>query len=109
LSNTSSIKVDFLIPLFYNDGTEIEDEHFAFIHDELINHFGGYTQSTTPDEGVWRNQDGRTFHDIHKSVMVVCDKTQENIAFLRQLKKQLEELLHQESIFMTITNNVTIL
>ncbi len=108
-SPPSSIKVEILIPLFYNNGSEIEDERFAFIEDELVSRFEGYSQFKTPVEGVWQNQTGRLFRDTHKSLWVICPDTPENIIFFQQFKIQLENLLQQESIFMTVTHNVTIL
>ncbi len=104
-----SIKVEILIPLSYNDGSEIEDEKFVFIHDELIRQFGGYSQLSIPLEGFWQNQNGRLFRDRHKYIWVICDNTSENLEFFKKFRTQLEELLQQESIFITTTPNVTIL
>jgi hypothetical protein len=98
LSNTSSIRVEILIPLSYNNGAEIEDDIFAIIHDELINRFRGYTQSIVPTQGIWQNPDGRRFHDNHRLVWIVCDNTPENIDFFQRFRRRLETLLEQESI-----------
>ena len=102
----SSIRVDILIPLYYNDGTEIEDEKFATINDILIDRFKGYTQYNGDIQGSWRSNSGIQYTDKHKQISVICFDTRVNRIFFEQFKKQLEELLNQESIFITAIKNV---
>ncbi len=71
----SSIRVDILIPLCYNDGTEIEDEKFAIINDILIDRFDGYTQYNGEIQGSWRSNSGIQYTDKHKQISIICPDT----------------------------------
>lgn len=74
-----------------------------------MNHFGGYSQFQISVEGFWQNQAGKLYHDTHKSIWVTYIEIPENIAFFQDFRRRLEEIIGQESIFMAITRNISIL
>ena len=47
------LKFEILLPLYYNDGREIEDEKFQTAYDEIIRKFDAITVGSTPLLGDW--------------------------------------------------------
>lgn len=70
------MKFTTLIPLRFNDGGEVPQEHLNRIIDELTVQFGGCS-----DEGVTKGQwldpkDSRVYRDESRRITVVCDNQQ---------------------------------
>ncbi|HKI07003.1 MAG TPA: hypothetical protein VKA09_01280 [Nitrososphaeraceae archaeon] len=105
------IRVDIIIPLFYNNGKPIPDYKLTKTLDELTDRFGGGSRDDSIIEGRWVETVGRKkvyFRDKNRSIWVVCDDSAENRYFFSEYKKRLEVRYQQRSIFILITGNVSI-
>ena len=51
---TRTRRFEILLPLNYNDGTEIEAEKFDQTADDLCDRFGGITMDTVRVSGSWK-------------------------------------------------------
>jgi hypothetical protein len=47
------IRLEFLLPLFYNDGRPIEPEKFVATDDQLVRAFGATSTDTVTVRGRW--------------------------------------------------------
>ena len=79
----AQIKVEILLPLYYNDKREIEDRKFEETHDLIKKQFGGLTIADRPLLGYWIDQDTDMSYDNEKNTLywVLCAKTKHNIQF----------------------------
>src|SRR5207253_141802 len=99
-SQTVRIKrFEILLPLNYNDGSEIEREKFDQTAEELSDRFGGITQDTVRITGTWiyggmRYQD--TLIRIH-----IDTKDRGATAFLKAYKESLKGRFSQIDIWIT--------
>lgn len=108
----SQIKVDIIIPLFYNDGRPVPDTKLTKTLDELTERFTGSSIEDSTIEGRWVETVGKKkvyFKDRNRSLWTICDDSVENRNFLSEYKKKLEIRFKQRSIFILITSNVSIL
>jgi hypothetical protein len=56
------IRFEILLPLYYNDGRQVEPEKFVQTDDELVNRFGASSTDTVVVRGRWLYQ-GTVYHD----------------------------------------------
>jgi hypothetical protein len=108
----SQIKVDIIIPLFYNDGNPIPDSKLTKTLDELAERFAGSSREGSIIEGRWVETVGKKkvyFKDRNRSLWIICDDSVENRKFFSEYKKKLEARFRQRSIFIFITSNVSII
>jgi hypothetical protein len=100
------IKAEILLPLYYNDKREVEDKKFEQTHDEIKKQFGGLTIGDRPLLGYWRDENTGISYDNEKNTLywILCEKTRNNINFLRKLKDRLEKRFDQESILIYYVN-----
>ncbi|MGC2599154.1 MAG: hypothetical protein WA395_13630 [Nitrososphaeraceae archaeon] len=63
----AQIKVEILLPLYYNDKREIEDRKFEETHDLIKKQFGGLTIADRPLLGYWIDQDTDMSYDNEKT------------------------------------------
>lgn len=97
----SSLKVEILIPKFYNDGRKIEGRKHKETARELHRRFGGFTQDDSPLIGEWMdNQDGRKYKDKSFSFWVICEDDHDTITFFNEFRKKLEERYNQRKILI---------
>ena len=59
----SATRYEILLPLKYNDGSDIEAAKFLQTKSELVQKFGALTIDPHPVEGVWTQQ-GTAYRDI---------------------------------------------
>jgi hypothetical protein len=107
----SQIKVDIIIPLFYNNGNPIPDSKLTKTLDELTNRFSGSSEVDSEIEGRWIQFVGKKkiyYNDKNRMIWVTCDDTEENRKFFSDYKKKLERRFRQRWIFIIITGNVSI-
>src|SRR5947209_14359566 len=77
-------RFEILLPLNYNDGTDIEAEKFNQTAEELCQRFGGVTQDTVRIAGTWQ-YGGTRYRDYLLRIRIdTSDPTA--IAFLRARK-----------------------
>lgn len=93
--------VQFLLPLQYNDKTDIEPTKFKQVKDNLLKQFGGFSIFPFSIEGGWVNPENEiTYFDRCKLFEVTISNTQENIELLERFKEELKVLFRQHEIYM---------
>jgi hypothetical protein len=90
---------DLFVPLYYNDGRQIEAQKFQVLQQQLLDQFGGLTFFPQPNEGFW-TMGGVTYRDEIVIYRVLTSNDQEARRFLSALKERLKEELQQEDILI---------
>jgi hypothetical protein len=90
---------DLFIPLYYNDGRQVEPQKFQTLQQQLLDQFGGLTFFPQPNEGFWTVA-GITYRDAIVIYRVITSEAQEARRFSSTLKEQLKEALQQEEILI---------
>ena len=99
---TVRLKVQFLVPLKYNDGKNVEQEKFFEVREKAVSLFGGVTVDPLSTEGVWKDpKTSRVYFDSCKRFEVSIEKTSEVEKILKNLKEELKKGFKQEEIYMT--------
>ena len=96
-------RYEIYLPLFYNDGREIEPEKFDQIERELVERFGGVTsvQRQFPLRGVWRGQQ-KTYLDLIM-IFTVLDFSGTDVQdFFASYKEALKSRFCQEEVLVTM-------
>ena len=91
------IKFILLVPLRYNDGTEVSAETLQSIDDDLFILAGGYTVAGEV-EGAWKMDDGTRQVDRCAQYWIVIDD--DLIEELKALVSGLASLLGQEAMYL---------
>ena len=92
-------RFEILLPLNYNDGSEIELEKFDRTADELCDRFGGVTQDTVRVTGTWK-YGGTRYRDILYRIRVdTTDRA--GRAFLKAQKVTWKARFQQLDIWIT--------
>ncbi len=98
------LKVEFLIPLKYNDGTDIEPEKFLEVRRKVVNLFGAVTYSPNPTEGIWIDpKTHKRYYDKSSRFEVSVEETPEIYKTLKELKENLKKIFKQKEIYMFYT------
>lgn len=96
-----SLKVEILVPKFYNDGRRIEIKKHLETAQELTIKFGAFTQDNSPLMGEWFDkEDGRKYKDKNFSFWVICDDNEDTIKFFNDFKVKLEDRYDQRKILI---------
>jgi hypothetical protein len=90
---------DLFVPLYYNDGTQLEPQKFQELQKQRLDQFGGLTFFPQPNAGFWTVA-GITYRDAIVIYRVIMSNAQEAHRFLANLKKRLKETLHQAEILI---------
>ena len=90
---------DLFIPLYYNDGRQVEPQKFQVLQQQLLDQFGGLTFFPQPNEGFWTVA-GITYRDAIVIYRVITSNEREARRFLSALKERLKEELQQEEILI---------
>ena len=99
---TSKVRFEIRLPLYYNDGTEIEPEKYEETKNEVYEKFGAFTVLAVT-QGGWRGPDtdeiyiepsGGFFVDVDK------ERLDEAIEFFKQYKGILKTRFKQEEIYI---------
>ena len=98
------LKVVFLIPLKYNDGTDVEPEKLFKVMKKVVNLFGGVISHPVPAEGIWIDpKTHKEYYDKCRQFEVSIEKSLEIDNILKDLKNDLKEMFEQEEIYMYYT------
>lgn len=90
-----------MLPLYYNDGKEIEPSKFLETKEELVQKFG-YCSALTPSAGTWVDpSDGKRYDDINAGFYIDIVLDREVEAFLVSYKEKLKERFKQREIYIT--------
>jgi hypothetical protein len=81
----AQIKVEILLPLYYNDNRDVEDKKFEKTHDYIKKQFGGLTIGDRPLLGYWIDPNIGINYENEKNTLywVLCEKTKNNIQFFK--------------------------
>lgn len=105
LSIKRQLKAEILVPIFYNDGTNVEAEKYKILFEELAKRFGAVSsEDNNIINGYWINpQDNKPYTDKNKVYWVIVPDTEENRQYFANLQNKLESLFKQESILIYFT------
>ncbi len=92
------IRFEILLPLFYNDGRQIEPDKFAATDDELVNHFGATSTDTVTVRGHWKYQ-STVYSD--ELIRMDVEDISDNWDAMRQAKETLKTRFEQIDIWIT--------
>src|SRR4051794_1256454 len=92
-------RFETLLPLNYNDGTEIEAEKFDQTAEELSDRFGGITQDTVRIMGTWKYGGTRYRDDLLRIRIDTNDPSA--TAFFKASKDVWKERFRQIDIWIT--------
>lgn len=94
------LRLEILLPLYYNDGRQVEQEQFVQTDEELVAKFGATSTDTVIIRGHWKYRSA-LYEDRLIRVRVDAEDNEENIAFFRQYKEILKTRFEQEDIWIT--------
>ena len=99
------LKAEILVPIFYNNGTNIEAEKYRILFEELVKQFGAVSsEDNNIINGYWINpQDNKAYADKNKVYWIIVADTEENRQYFANLQDKLESLFKQESILIYFT------
>lgn len=99
------LKAEILVPIFYNNGTNVEAEKYRILFEELVNQFGAVSsEDNNVINGYWINpQDNKAYADKNKVYWIIVPDTEENRQYFVNLQTKLESLFKQESILIYFT------
>ena len=92
-------RFEILLPLDYNDGTQVESEKLDQTAEELADHFGAITQDTVGISGSWKYGLTR-YRDRLLRIRVDTDDA-DATAFLQAYKETLKDRFRQIDIWIT--------
>lgn len=90
---------DLFVPLYYNDGRQVEPRKFQDLQTQLLDQFGGLTFFPQPNQGFWTLA-GITYRDEIVIYRVITSDQREARRFLADLKERLQEEFEQEEILI---------
>ena len=91
--------VEFLLPVFDNEGTHFPKEEFERVRRELTDRFGGVTAFVqAPAVGLWTDRQGEVRRDDLVGFEVMADSLDR--VWWRQYREQLCQRFRQQEIVM---------
>ena len=105
LSIKPQLKVEILVPIFYNNGTNVEAEKYRIMFEDLVKQFGAVSsEDNNIIKGYWINpQDNKAYADKNKVYWIIVPDTEENRQYFVNFQDKLESLFDQESILIYFT------
>ena len=105
------LKVEILVPIFYNNGTNVEAEKYRILFEELVMQFGAVSsEDNNVINGYWINpQNNKAYADKNKVYWIIVSDTEENRQYFINLQNKLESLFKQESILIYFTPVLSLL
>ncbi len=97
-------KAEIIIPIYYNDGTKIESVKHVYTYREIITQFNHCTEDKSLLVGDWTDDAGKQYKDRNFAYFVLYNDSYDNIYFLDELKKRLEDRYQQYEILIYLTN-----
>jgi hypothetical protein len=94
------IRFEILLPLFYNDGRQIEPEKFAATDDALVSQFGATSTDSVVVRGQWKYQ-STIYSDQLIRIRVDVEDSPENWEAMRQTKETLKTRFEQIDIWIS--------
>lgn len=99
------LKAEILVPIFYNNGSNVQTEKYTLLFEELVKQFGAVSsEDNNVINGYWINpQDNKAYADKNKVYWLIVPDTEENRQYFANLQNKLESLFDQESILIYFT------
>ena len=97
--NNKLRRFEILLPLQFNDGSEIPSDWLAEAVLEIVSKFDAASYETQKVEGHWRYQGVLHRDNLVKIVVDVAD-TDENRAWMREYKKRWKDKLEQLELWL---------
>jgi hypothetical protein len=93
-------RYELLLPISFNDGSEVPDELLGQTVREIRKRFGAVSTETQHIEGQWEHQ-GTVYRDLNARIFIDVPDTKENRQFFVEFKERLKERFQQIDIWMT--------
>lgn len=96
------VRFEIRLPIYYNDGTEIEPEKHLQTKDEIFDKLGGFTVITVTTGGWLDPNTNVKYEELLGGFIVDVDKEtlDKTIEFLKHYKEILKERFKQEEIYI---------
>ena len=98
--SNSHRRYEILLPLEFNDGTQVADELFADTLLELREKFGAVSSESQATQGQWQHE-SQVYRDQLIRIYADVPDTEENREFFVAFKEKLKERFQQLDIWMT--------
>ena len=92
-------RFEVLLPLQFNDGSDVPAEWLADAVLEIVEHFGAASYETQRVEGHWRNA-GVTYRDNLVRLVVDVPDTAKNRQWMKAFKKRWKDKLQQLELWL---------
>jgi hypothetical protein len=92
-------RYEILLPLHYNDGSEVSEDQLNAMLAELEAQFGGWTMLPRPVRGVWM-ENQRRFEDRSCLVFVDVDDTPSNRQWMIAFKERVRDRFRQNEVYL---------
>ena len=92
-------RYEILLPIRYNDGVPVDEEHFTQTRKELVKEFGAVTWCAERLQGMWSHE-GEVFANANIKAVIDAEDTPEARAFFRRFKQTLKSRFRQIDIWM---------
>ena len=94
------IRFEILLPLYYNDGSRIEEEKFVETDEELLAQFDATSTDSVIVRGRWIYQ-STLYEDKLIRIRIDATDIPSNWEFFKQYKETLKNRFQQEDIWIT--------
>ncbi|MDQ3233387.1 MAG: hypothetical protein M3Q07_16335 [Pseudobdellovibrionaceae bacterium] len=95
----AALEYDIFVPLVESSGQRYAENVTQTIKRQIVEFFGGMTDAHHANEGWWK-VGGMTLRDEIVIWRILSDRGSEGDAFIRRIKKSLEEVLKQDLILV---------
>ena len=92
-------RYEVMLPLQFNDGSEIPAALRGEAVLDIVNHFGGASYQSQPIEGHWVHE-GTHYQDNHARLVVDVPDTVKNRKWMKQFKARWKEQMNQLELWM---------
>ena len=95
------VRFEILLPLYYNNGNQIEQDKFLETNQELVTQFGATSTDSVIVSGKWMYH-GIIYDDRLIRIHMDTDDSPAHRNFLSKYKQILKERFQQEDIWITV-------
>ncbi|MGD9561412.1 MAG: hypothetical protein AB7F88_03175 [Pyrinomonadaceae bacterium] len=92
-------RFEILIPLQFNDGSDISDDFISDAILEIVDEFGALSYYHNSVQGRWTSE-GIAYHDRNSKIVIDIPDTPENIQWMRDYKARWKEKLDQLDLWL---------
>ncbi len=92
-------RFEILIPLQFNDGTDVSDDLISDALLEIVGEFGALSYYHNSVQGRWTDED-TIYIDRNSKIVIDIPNTPENIQWMRDYKARWKEKLNQLDLWL---------